>query len=146
MSKEQLFERNVTAGDFTGRTKAMVSGDATSTITGPWLVGSYATDGPNTRYATFQIPTGTTQATVGVTDAYVMFKDKQEQRCSGRCRRPSRPGLVVRDQDRAHGRRARAVELQRQRDQARLGSGARYAIEVDERRQQQDVGLEEIAK
>ena len=52
----------MTAGDFTAQTKSMVSGDATATITGPWLIPSYATDGPNTKYATFQIPSGTTQA------------------------------------------------------------------------------------
>ncbi len=75
MNKEGLFEPNVTAGDFTAQTKSMVSGDATATITGPWLIPSYASDGPNTKYATFQIPRGTTQATVGVTDVYVQFRD-----------------------------------------------------------------------
>jgi len=79
MNKEGLFEPNVTAGDFTAQTKSMVSGDASATITGPWLIPSYASDGPNTKYGTFQIPTGTTQATVGVTDAYVMFKDTKNK-------------------------------------------------------------------
>jgi multiple sugar transport system substrate-binding protein len=74
MNKDGLFEPNVTAGDFTAQTKSMTSGDASATITGPWLIGSYATDGPNTKYSTFQIPKGTDQATVGVTDAYVLFK------------------------------------------------------------------------
>ena len=37
MNKEGLFEPNVTAGDFTAQTKSMVSGDASATITGPWL-------------------------------------------------------------------------------------------------------------
>jgi multiple sugar transport system substrate-binding protein len=74
MNKEGLFEPNVTAGDFTGQRKAMSSGDASATITGPWLIGMYAEDKSTQKYDAFQIPKGTTQATVGVTDVYVQFK------------------------------------------------------------------------
>ncbi len=79
LNKDGLFEPNVTAGDFTAQTKSMTSGDAATTITGPWLIGSYKTDGPNTKFGTFQIPTGTTQATVGVTDAFVLFKSTKNK-------------------------------------------------------------------
>jgi multiple sugar transport system substrate-binding protein len=74
MNKEGLFEANVTAGDFTGQRKAMSSGDAATTITGPWLIGMYAEDKSTQQFNTFQIPKGDTQATVGVTDVYVQFK------------------------------------------------------------------------
>ena len=77
MNKEGLFEDNVTAGDFTGQRKAMTSGEAGATITGPWLIGMYGEDNPNAKFGTFQIPKGTTEATVGVTDVYVMFKDSK---------------------------------------------------------------------
>jgi multiple sugar transport system substrate-binding protein len=76
-AKEGLFEENVTAGDFTGQRSAMTSGEAGATITGPWLIGMYAEDDPDTKFGTFQIPSGTTQATVGVTDVYVSFTDSQ---------------------------------------------------------------------
>ena len=65
----------MTAGDFTGQRKAMSSGEASSTITGPWLIGMMTEDQSTQKVDTFQIPTGTTQATVGVTDVYVLFKD-----------------------------------------------------------------------
>ena len=74
MNKEGLFEPNVTAGDFTGQRKAMSGGDASATITGPWLIGMYAEDKSTQKFDTFQIPKGSTQATVGVTDVYVQFK------------------------------------------------------------------------
>ena len=79
MNKEGLFEPNVTAGDFTAQTKSLVSGRRKRDDHRPVAVRSYATDGPNTKYWTFQIPTGTTQATVGVTDAYVIFKDTKNR-------------------------------------------------------------------
>jgi multiple sugar transport system substrate-binding protein len=75
LNKEGLFEANVTAGDFTGQRKAMTSGEAGATITGPWLIGMYKEDNPAAKFGTFEIPAGSTQATVGVTDVYVMFKD-----------------------------------------------------------------------
>jgi multiple sugar transport system substrate-binding protein len=77
MNKEGLFEPNVTAGDFTGQRSAMTSGEAGATITGPWLIGMYAEDDPDTKFGTFQIPSGTTEATVGVTDVYVTFTESQ---------------------------------------------------------------------
>ena len=79
LNKEGLFEANVTAGDFTGQRKAMTSGEAGATITGPWLIGMYKEDNPAAKFGTFEIPSGTTQATVGVTDVYVMFKDSQNK-------------------------------------------------------------------
>ena len=58
---------------------AMSSGEASSTITGPWLIGMMTEDQSTQNVDTFQIPKGTTQATVGVTDVYVMFKDSQNK-------------------------------------------------------------------
>ena len=75
MNKEGLFEPNVTAGDFTGQRKAMSSGDASATITGPWLIGMMTEDQSTQNVRHLPDPKGTTQATVGVTDVYVMFKD-----------------------------------------------------------------------
>jgi len=77
MNKEGLFQPDVTAGEFSAQTAAMVSGTAGMTISGPWTIGSYATDGPDTAYGTFPVPAGTNPATVGVTDVYVLFKDSQ---------------------------------------------------------------------
>lgn len=79
MNKEGLFENNVTAGDFTAQTKAMTSGTAATTITGPWLIPSYASDSSKTKFSAFQIPKGTTQATVGVTDVYALFNDSKNK-------------------------------------------------------------------
>lgn len=79
MNKEGLFEPNVTAGDFTGQGKAMTSGDASSTITGPWGIGWYTADKSTVKYSTFQIPKGTTQATVGVTDVFALFKSTKNK-------------------------------------------------------------------
>jgi multiple sugar transport system substrate-binding protein len=77
MNKEGLFEPDVTAGTFTQQTDAMTSGTAGMTISGPWLIGSYAAQGPDTEFGTFAVPQGTNAATVGVTDVYVLFKDSQ---------------------------------------------------------------------
>lgn len=79
MNKEGLFEPNVTAGDFTAQSKAMTSGDAAATISGPWGVGWFTADQSTVKYSTFPIPSGTTQATVGVTDVYALFKDSQNK-------------------------------------------------------------------
>ena len=79
MNKEGLFEPNVTAGDFTAQSKAMTSGDAATTISGPWGIGWYTADQSTEKFSTFPIPAGTTQATVGVTDVYVLFKDSQNK-------------------------------------------------------------------
>jgi multiple sugar transport system substrate-binding protein len=79
MNKDGLFEPNVSAGDFIGQRKAMSSGDAATTITGPWLIGMMAEDKSTQKVDAFQIPKGTTQATVGVTDVYVMFKDTKNK-------------------------------------------------------------------
>jgi multiple sugar transport system substrate-binding protein len=79
MNKEGLFEANVTAGDFTGQRKAMSSGDASATITGPWLIGMMTEDKSTQKVDTFQIPKGTTQATVGVTDVFALFKDSKNK-------------------------------------------------------------------
>lgn len=79
MNKEGLFQPNVTAGDFTGQSKAMTSGDAAATISGPWGVSWYTADQSTVKFSTFPIPAGTTQATVGVTDVYVLFKDGQNK-------------------------------------------------------------------
>jgi ABC-type glycerol-3-phosphate transport system substrate-binding protein len=77
MNKEGLFQPDVTAGEFSAQIAAMTSGTAGMTISGPWVVGSYAADGPDTAFGTFPVPTGTNPATVGVTDVYVLFKDSQ---------------------------------------------------------------------
>ncbi len=79
MNKEGLFEENVTAADFTAQSKAMSSGDAATTISGPWGAAWFAPDQSTEKYSTFPIPAGTTQATVGVTDVYVLFKDSQNK-------------------------------------------------------------------
>ena len=47
------------------------------TITSPSLIGILAANAPDLSYGTFPIPAGTTQATVGVVDTYVMFKDSK---------------------------------------------------------------------
>lgn len=79
MNKDGLFEPNVTAGDFTAQGKAMTSGNAAATISGPWGIGWYTADKSNVKYSTFQIPSGTTQATVGVTDVYTLFKSSKNK-------------------------------------------------------------------
>ena len=79
MNKEGLFEPNVTAGDFTGQRKAMSTGDAATTITGPWLIGMMQDDKSTQNVSTFPIPAGTSQATVGVTDVFALFKDSKNK-------------------------------------------------------------------
>ncbi len=77
MNKEGLFEPDVTAGTFTDQVATMTSGTAGMTITGPWVIGMYAAQGPDTKFGTFPVPQGTNPATVGVTDVYAMFKDSK---------------------------------------------------------------------
>ena len=77
MNKEGLLEPDVTAATFNQQRAAMTGQTAGMTMTGPWLIGMYAADAPDAEYGTFQIPTGTVQATVGVTDVYVLFADSQ---------------------------------------------------------------------
>jgi multiple sugar transport system substrate-binding protein len=75
MNNEGLFQPNVTASDYTQQREAFTAGRAAMTITSPSLIGILAADAPDLSYGTFPIPVGTTQATVGVVDTYVMFKD-----------------------------------------------------------------------
>jgi multiple sugar transport system substrate-binding protein len=79
MNKEGLFEPDVTAGDFNQQRATMTGQTAGMTMTGPWLIGMYAEDNPEAEFGAFQIPTGTVQATVGVTDAYILFADSPNQ-------------------------------------------------------------------
>lgn len=79
MNKEGLLEANVTAGDFTGQSKAMSSGEAAATISGPWGTAWFTSDQSTEKFSTFPIPSGTTQATVGVTDVFALFKDSENK-------------------------------------------------------------------
>lgn len=71
----RLTQPNVTASDADEQLKLFASGEAAMTITGPWMVGTMATEGKRTRYGVAPIPAGTTSTTLDVADAYVRFKD-----------------------------------------------------------------------
>jgi multiple sugar transport system substrate-binding protein len=79
MNKDGLFEPNVTASDINVQQKDLTSGTASTTITGPWGIGWYTADKSTQKYSSYAIPKGTTQATVGVTDAFALFKSTKNQ-------------------------------------------------------------------
>jgi multiple sugar transport system substrate-binding protein len=75
MVGDKVTQPNVTAADLPDQLQLFTSGDAAMTITGPWLIGSLATDAPKLGYGVAPIPTGTTSTTLDVQDAFILFKD-----------------------------------------------------------------------
>jgi multiple sugar transport system substrate-binding protein len=72
---QHLTQADVTASDVDEQLKLFTSGDAAMTVTGPWLVGTLASEAKGLKYGVAAIPAGTTSTTLDVADAYVLFKD-----------------------------------------------------------------------
>lgn len=71
----KLTQPNVTASDVDEQLTAFTDGKAAMTISGPWLVGTLATDAKGLDYGVAPIPAGSTSTTLDVADAYVLFRD-----------------------------------------------------------------------
>ncbi len=72
---QKVTQPNVTAADLPEQLALFTSGDAAMTITGPWLIGTLATEAKGMQYGVAPIPAGTTSSTLDVEDAFILFKD-----------------------------------------------------------------------
>lgn len=69
-------EPNPTSFDITEQMGAFTSGEASMTVSGPWLIGMLDKD-KKINYGVAPLPGGTTQTTLGVTDGWVQFKNSK---------------------------------------------------------------------